>query len=283
MKSLSPILLLGLLLTLFFPQNAIAGEDKTVLLAILARNKAHVLPRFFDCIEALDYNKKAISVYINTNNNDDNTEELLKDWIAKNKNKYKEILIETHNVKNLPSTLPHEWSATRFKVLGKIRNDSMQKAKECGTDYYFVVDCDNFITPCTLKELVAQNKPMIAPLLLPIPEVGDVCSNYFCDINENGYYADHPAYLSIFDRRLLGTFKLPVVHCTYLIRTDCIDKLSYIDGTDDYEFIILSRMARKNNVDQYLCNEKPFGVFAHFFNEVSIEEEDRRLKEYFSK
>ena len=264
---------------LVFCSGLYAGDDKTVLLAILARNKEHVLSRFLSCIDALDYNKKLIRVYINTNNNEDNTEQMLTAWATKNRDLYQDIVFESHKVEGLPDARPHEWTTARFKVLGTIRNTSLQKAKDC--DYYFVVDCDNFITPCTLKELIAKDKPIIAPLLKPIPEKDDCYSNYFCAINADGYYSEHPDYLKILNNQMQGTFKVPVVHCTYLIKSSYLDKLTYVDGSDDYEFVIFSKSARKNGIDQYICNEKNFGVLAHFYDDISRDEEKKRLNEYF--
>jgi glycosyltransferase involved in cell wall biosynthesis len=263
---------------------SLRGEDlpqdnKKVLLAILAKNKAHVLPKFLDCIDKLEYNKKLITLYINTNNNSDNTKEMLESWVQKNGASYASVIFESHHVAEDKQTKPHEWTAERFKVLGNIRNKSMQKTKEAGCDYYFVVDCDNFITPCTLRTLLSKDKPIIAPMLRAKPEAGDCYSNYFCNVTENGYYAHHDNYMKILTNEMHGTFEAPVVHCTYLIKAECIDKLTYVDNTNDYEFVIFSRSARKNTVGQYICNEKDFGFLVHFYDDISLEEEKNRVKD----
>lgn len=254
-------------------------EDKTVLLAVLARNKEHTLPKFLKCIDNLDYNKKLVTVYINTNDNEDKTADILEAWIKKNEDQYQSIIYENYSITDNPQTRPHEWNATRFKVLGTIRNKSLQKALECKCDYYFIVDCDNFITPITLKELMSKDKPIIAPLLRPVPEAVDNYSNYFCAITENGYYDDHPEYNEILNKSKTGTFKVPVVHCTYLIKSEYLDKLSYVDETEDYEFVIFSRQARNKHVDQYICNEKEFGTLLHFHTDLTLEEEKKRFEE----
>jgi hypothetical protein len=255
------------------------SHSKTVLLAILARNKAHVLPDYFKCIGNLDYNKKLITIYINTNNNIDNTETLLEEWAQLNRDNYKKIIFDKHHVENLIDSRPHEWTAQRFSILAEIRNKSLEKALENGNDYYFVVDCDNFIAPYTLKELLLKDKPIIAPLLKPIPEKNDYYSNYFCDVSENGYYQNHPDYNSIFLGFKQGNFKVPVVHCTYLINTKYINQLNYADGSNDYEFVIFSRLARAHNVDQYICNEKNFGYLLHFQKDLTLEEEKDSVKD----
>lgn len=257
------------------------SSDKTVLLAILARNKAHTLPTYLACIDHLDYDKKLITLYVNTNNNDDNTKEILTAWLEKNKEKYRNIDFVSADVKADLSSKPHEWNAQRFSILAKIRNESLKKALEHKTDFYFVVDCDNFITPCTLKELIAKDKPFITPMLKPIPEVNDTYSNFFCDVSPTGYYKAHPDYMKILKNQKRGTFKVPVAHCTYLIKSECLDKLNYIDGTSHHEFVVFSRCARNNNIDQYVCNEKDFGTLLHFHNDkISLADEAARFQKY---
>lgn len=270
-------------LAAFYPSNGYCEEEgKTVLLAILARNKAHILDKYLHCIDNLDYDKSLITVYINTNNNVDDTQEMLEKWVSEHETEYRSIIFDQHELKKFDSNMPHEWTSERFKVLAKIRNKSMQVAKEQDCDFYFVVDCDNFIRSYTLSYLIEMDKPIIAPLLLPIPEVGDRYSNYFCAIANNGYYMDHPDYYKIFSRQKVGTFKVPVVHCTYLIKNEYLDKLNYIDGTQDYEFVIFSRTARKNRVDQYICNEFEFGELIHCYDSLSLEEEAQKIEEYFA-
>ena len=259
-------------------------ENKTILLAILARNKEHVLPKFLDCIDKLDYNKKLITVYINTNNNEDSTKSILEEWIKKSEKHYKSVLFENYEIQDMPPSKPHEWTFPRLKILGAIRDKSLRIAKEYGCDYYFVVDCDNFIKPSTLKFLLSKDKPIIAPLLKSRPYLNDTYSNYFCDVLDTGYYKDHPDYMKIWKKEMIGTFKAPVVHCTYLINSNYIDKLSYLEnGSNDYEFIIFSRSARKNGVNQYICNEEDFGVSIHFFDNPSLQEESKRVKDYLEK
>src|SRR3972149_7992888 len=73
----------------------IVRENKgKILLTILARNKAHVLLKYLECIDNLDYNKKLIYIYINTNNNIDNTLEILQEWSKNNQHKYAKIDFE---------------------------------------------------------------------------------------------------------------------------------------------------------------------------------------------
>ncbi len=252
------------------------SDQQTVLLALLARNKEHTLPAFLNCIEHLDYDKKCISIYIHTNNNVDKTQEILEAWIKEKGNLYKDVIFVKQDLNTVLTNRPHEWTSERFKILAKIRNDSLEHAKLLKSDYYFVVDCDNFITADTLTDLIKQDKPIIAPLLRSL-ETNNYYSNFFCAIDETGYYSYHPDYLKIVSYEKIGVFKVPVVHCTYLIQSKYIDQLSYIDGSEDYEFVIFSRKAREKNVDQYISNEKKYGYLVHFFDNLSLEEEKERM------
>lgn len=264
----------------FYINNDPAGqssskETKKVLIAILAKNKGHMLPQYLECIDHLDYDKKLIVVYIRTNNNTDNTREILSDWAKLHRSHYHDIIFEDEDIpKELPPSNPHAWTIERWKLLAGIRNRSLEKAKEYQCDYYFVADCDNFILPHTLKYLVHKNKPIIAPMLRAMPQKNDAYSNFFCDVDHKGYCKDDPDYRKILYCSLIGTFKVPLVHCTYLIKTECLDKLNYLDDTDEMEFVVISRLARKNGIDQYICNEREFGTLYHSDNAyMSLAEE----------
>ena len=45
------------------------------------------------------------------------------------------------------------------------------------------------------------------------------------------------------------------MHCTYLIKTECLDRLNYLDGTNAMEFVVISRMARKNGISSFAMKE----------------------------
>ncbi len=274
-----------ILLSFAFPFAHLYGKDlPKVLIAILAKDTAHLLPEYLYCIENLAYPKERIDVYINTNNNRDNTPQMLQQWVKDNQSVYSSITYDEHMVENLDKTEPHEWTPQRFKVLAQIRNKSLQMAKKLGSDFYFVVDCDNFITqPETLLYLVNQDKPIIAPMLASYPNDTGVYSNYFCGVNEWGYYQHHSDYYQILHRHKIGAFVVPLVHCTYLIKASYIDQLSYTDDTDDYEFVIFSRTARKNGVTQYICNVHDFGFILRLDGNLTLQEELIRTRDYFNK
>jgi hypothetical protein len=230
-----------------------------VLIAILAKQKEKALPLFLRCIEELDYPKSSIVLYVRTNNNTDRTEEILRDWIARIGSSYAGVEFDAAPVEQPVETFgPHEWNPTRFRVLGDIRNVSLLKVIEHCCEFYFVCDVDNFIRGCTLRELVALNLPIVAPMLRVINR-NSYYSNFFAEVDSNGYYSYCDQYQWILERWVRGVFEVPVVHCTYLIRGDLIFDLRYLDGSERYEFVVFSDSARKAGIQQYIDNRQIYG------------------------
>jgi hypothetical protein len=233
-----------------------------VLLAVHSKDSSGLLDLYIKCVENLDYPKNRIHLYIRTNNNKDNTSEILLNWANKCRGIYADVEIDTSNVEqNIEKYDRHEWNAERFSVLGKIRQASLKRTLETDCDFYFVIDSDNYILPHTLRNLVDLNLPIVAPLLRKILPNGfeDPYANlhYACD--DNGYYKNHPMYDLVINRTVKGIFEVSVVHCTYLIRRSEIEKLTYCDGTSHYEYVIFSNSARKNGIKQYIDNRTPYG------------------------
>jgi len=243
------------------------------------------LERYLKCIENLNYNKKLITIYIVSNNNIDNSYNIIENWAINNQEKYSYIEIERGDVKTLIDTSsdPHNWTDIRLKILSFIRNKSLQKTKEYNCDYYFTIDCDNFINPDTLNDLIEEDKPIIAPMLIAFPEENDNYSNFFYDVTPNGYCKSHKNYNKILRRDMIGTFEVPVVHSTYLIKKEYIDNLSFMDETTHHDYVIFGRFARGNNIKQYICNKKNYGTCIHFNNNsISLDDEKVKILEYYS-
>jgi len=252
----------------FFQQHALVPQRPLhsrikhaprVLVAILAKQKEPALPLYLECIEALEYPKWSIDLYIRTNNNTDKTEQILRDWATRVGHLYHSVEFDASDVaEKVEQFREHEWNSTRFSVLGRIRNESMRRALKLECDYYFVADVDNFIRPATLCELVALELPITSPLLRSISPQ-QYYSNFHAEIDGKGYYRSCDQYLWILSRYIRGVIEVPVVHCTYLVRADMIPQLTYQDASDRYEYVVFSDSARKANIPQYLDNRQIYG------------------------
>jgi glycosyltransferase involved in cell wall biosynthesis len=230
-----------------------------VLVAILAKQKEPSLPLYLECIEALDYPKSSIVLYIRTNNNTDRTEQILRDWVTRVGHLYAHVEFDAEDVADRVEQFGvHEWNPTRFRVLGHIRNVSLQRALDHDCAFYFVADVDNFVRPCTLRELVALDLPIVAPFLRSVSSVS-FYSNYHADTEPRGYYQDCDQYQWVLNRWVRGVIEMPVVHCTYLIRADVLPQLRYDDATDRHEYVIFSDIARNADIPQYFDNRQIYG------------------------
>jgi len=247
-----------------------------VLIHILAKDKADILPYWLEQnLDNLDYPRDKVYLYFRTNNNNDDTAKILHQWIddqpARAANGYEsdERMYEWANITIEDGDIDvpvqnfgvHEWNPTRFKALAGLRQEGIDEAIFWETDFYYTCDVDNFVIGSTLKQLVGYNLPVVAPLIRYAVGKEDHApyANYHNIATPNGYYQDNPAYYEILNGRVRGLIKCDVVHCTYLIRKDVLSKVTYTDGTDDYEYVIFSRNLRKLNIPQYLDNTKLYG------------------------
>jgi hypothetical protein len=228
-----------------------------IVIAILAKDKAYSLPFYLKCILQQFYSKKNIHLYIRTNDNTDPTTELLKAFIATYGSQYASVFFDDTSIsETLKKYSAHEWNTERFKILGKIRQESIQYAVEKKA-HYFVADCDNFITPTTISTLFANShNGVIAPMLI----TDKAYSNYHYDIDVNGYYKEHEFYMKVLQRKIKGLIQVPVVHCTYFIHNKFLKDIVYDDKSCRHEYVIFSNILRKKGISQYLDNRTFYGI-----------------------
>lgn len=244
------------------------GLMPIVQITILVRDMENKLSMFLKCVENIDYDPEYLSIYVHTNNNSDNTNVKLRDWCKKidESGKYRSVtfLEEYFHELDGVSAGPggeEAWYAEggiRLSTLGKIRNASMYHALNTGCDYYFVCDGDNFFPPETIKYCVRENKPIFAPMM--VQNNGAIPRGFYLRCSSNGYYdgSEENKNMSrpIWNKTLVGTFAVDLVHMCYMIRTDEIHKgLDYTTDGVQMEYVTFSASARKNGVQQYVGNE----------------------------
>ena len=249
-----------------------------VFLALLVKQKEAVLPLFLESLNDWDYPKENIFIYIRTNNNTDNTKQLLEEWIEEYGDKYKGLI---YNGEDVPEKVEkydvHFWNGERFRVLGKIRQESMNQALLTDCEYYFVVDTDNFLFPETLKELVKLDLPIVAPFLRYAVALGENAdtpveaakreghmsryySNYHDKVDDFGSIIAEDIYYKILNQEVKGLIECMCVHCTYLIKREYLSELNYLEQSDRWEYMVFSNSARDKGITQYLDNRTIYGV-----------------------
>ncbi|WP_371372021.1 hypothetical protein [Sporomusa aerivorans] len=230
-----------------------------VTIAILAKDKSHVLPLYLSLIEKQTYPASKIKLYIRTNNNNDNTATILEQWIDKVRDRYSEIHYDTSDVAEpVQQYSPHDWNPLKLSVLTRIRQQSVEWAKARGT-HYFVADCDNFIVPETIERLLKTNLPVVGPLLRFADNPDAFYANFHFVTDENGYYKHSNFYFDILNKAIKGLIEVEVIHCTYLVRNEVLDQISYIDGSARYDYVMFSDRLRKLGIPQYIDNRYYYG------------------------
>ncbi|KAG8436529.1 hypothetical protein GDO86_007583 [Hymenochirus boettgeri] len=243
-------------------------QKPSVLIAIIARNAAHTLPYFLDCIDKLDYPKKRIAIWAATDHNIDNTTAVLREWLKSVQKLY-------HYVEWRPMAEPQSyadefgpkhWPASRFAHVMKLRQAALRTAREKWSDYVLYIDADNFLTnPQTLNLLIKENKTIVAPML----ESRTLYSNFWCGITPQGYYKRTPDYVLIREWKRMGCFPVPMVHSTLLIdlRKEASINLQFYPPREDYtwafdDIIVFAFSSRQAGIQMYICNREHYGYLA---------------------
>lgn len=223
-------------------ENFSINKFHDIVIAILAKDKGFSLPFYLKCIFNQTYPKKYTHIYIRTNDNKDDTVDILKQFISCYGHMYASIFIdETSISEKLKKFGHHEWNSERFKILGKIRQESVDHAIKLDA-HYFVADCDNFIVPNTIEEMWKNSHNGV---LCPMLKSNRLYSNFHVDVDENGYYKHNDIYHQYLNATIKGLIELSVVHCTYFIHNKFLKDVSYDDNSYRYEYVVFSDVLRK--------------------------------------
>lgn len=225
-----------------------------IVLAILAKDKAYCLDLYLKCLLNQTFPKSRIRLWVRTNDNKDETKEILDKFIRDHGYKYKSIYYDYSNIdSSLKGYEEHEWNSTRFGLLGRIRQESIEYTKEHNA-HYVVVDCDNFLAPHVLQSMYDdRHLGLIGPMLRLAEDRG--YANFHHKSCPLGYMdTDDPIYWQILKKEITGKIKVATLHCTYLIRNSLLDYARYVDETEDWEYIVFSNSLKKYNIPQYMDN-----------------------------
>lgn len=240
---------------------------KKVLWAILAKDAEEFLPLYFECLLNQTYPKSEIFLYIRTNDNSDNTADILKEFIQEHGDKYSGIYFDENTVDlSLKDFDRHDWNSYRLRVIGQLRQDSINYARDLFFDYYFVSDVDNFILPDTLESLVSLELQAVAPLLnMVIPETtsNPYENRYYSTFyaaDKNFFYRESPEVNEIVLRRKPGVHKIDLIHCTYLLHCSILPKADYCIRPGNWEFMNLMLSLESQGIERHIDARKQYGV-----------------------
>lgn len=262
-----------------------ANKDRppSVMIALLARNKAHVLPLALTRLGDLDYPKERVSLYVRSDHNADATLDVLGDWLDAYGRDYHSLNV-SHGGGNDEVLLaePAKWTEERFRHVMRLKEEALEEARRIWADYVWFLDADAFITnSLTLEFLVGENDFVVAAPLLR--SVG-LYSNFWAGMDQDYYYQRTDAYLPILDRKELECFDVPMVHSCFLVNlrkeasaalTFLPEKVADYDGPLD-DIIVFALSARKADVSLYVCNHYVFGYIALPMSEEGGMEADKQ-------
>ena len=231
---------------------------KEIVIAILAKDKEYCLDFYLTCILNQTYDKNKIHLWIRTNDNKDGHAIILDKFVKDHGKKYLSVYYNSNSISDdLKKYSEHEWNSERFNVLGAIRQESIEYAINKDA-HYFVADCDNFITKDTIQHLYnLKELDFVGPMLKLTNQ--HYYSNFHNQATDFGYFKDNDEYFLIWNKAVQGLITVDTLHCTYFINNRILNHITYNDGSERYEYAILSHHLRKKGIKQYLDNTKFFG------------------------
>ena len=127
-------------------------------------------------------------------------------------------------------------------------------------DYIWIIDSKFVLTnKNTLKNLIKQNKGIIAPLL----KKEDLWSNFWGDIDKNGWYKNSDNYVNIASGKYRGCWNMPHISGNILINKENIKNVQnfYTNNTNKYfdNDMKFNDNCRKNNIFLYVENMEDYG------------------------
>ncbi|XP_076649518.1 glycosyltransferase 25 family member [Halictus rubicundus] len=241
-------------------------KKPTVLISILVRNKAHTLPYFLTFLERLNYPKDRIHLCIYSDNNVDNSIEILSTWLENRANEYHGIDTSFDGKSNGFDDEDGiaDWSSQRFLHVINLRERGLSAGRQLWADFVLMLDADVFLTnPNTLDNLVLKEEIVISPLL----KSDGMYSNFWAEMHTDYYYLRTDRYGRILFREETGCFDVPMVHSAVLInlRKRASDLLSYdprylnrYDGPTD-DIISFAVGANMSGIPLFICNDDHYG------------------------
>lgn len=256
------ILLVGLAILQASPPTK---QLPTVLVALLVRNKSHLLKHTLALLELQDYPKERISLYIRSDHNEDDTAEILETWLEKHGQEYHSLDIDIDPKIGRQwdqDQGPLQWSDSRFQHIIDLKEDALEKGRQSWADWIWFLDADAFLThPRLLREMVAkEDMTVVAPMLKSV----GLYSNFWAGMTENYYYKRTDEYKPILERKKKGCFPVPMVHSSVFINLNHQESLLLTFLSDDEsipqdDIIRLALSAAFNDIKMHICNDHLYG------------------------
>ncbi|XP_035237773.1 procollagen-lysine,2-oxoglutarate 5-dioxygenase 1 isoform X1 [Anguilla anguilla] len=178
---------------------------------------------------------------------------------------------EPHHKKHISSFLEdHGTEYQAVKVIGPEEEMDSTTSRNLGLDvcrqdsdceYFFSVDAEVVLKNAdTLKILIEQNRPVIAPM---VGRTGKLWSNFWGALSADGYYARSEDYVDIVQRRRVGVWNVPYISNVYLVKgsvlkTELSANNLFQSDTLDSDMTFCHKV-RTQGVFMFVTNRHEFG------------------------
>lgn len=217
-------------------------EYPKILMGVFIEKPTPFIPEFLRRIMLQDYPKKHIDLLIH-NVVPYHTPQIT-DWLTD------EIKKQFNSV----TVLQPEDNLAEYQA----RNQAIKICQDKKCDYLFVVDGTVVLkNKDTLKILIKQNKPILAPIMT---KEGKLWSNFWGATGEDGYYARSRDYLAIVQRERRGVWNVPFISSIYLVQKQALSKLNGAYGPDSLDpDMAMCKNLREQGIFMYATNLYIFG------------------------
>lgn len=193
-----------------------------------------ILKEFLQSLKEVEKDGFEVHYYFVDDNDEDESKRMLNEFHENVP--FVNIIASNNNDNYIKDEVTHRWTENLIDKVARFKNDMIDFAKENNFDYLFLIDSDIVLHPRTLKQLVSNNKEIVAeifwtrwqPNSKEMPQVWVKDSYTFYDAKENIKLPDEVIRMQT--DNFLGKLKMPGVYkvgglgaCT-LISKKAIDK-----------------------------------------------------------
>jgi len=160
-----------------------------------------------------------------------------------------------------------EYVYEEFTSTFDLRDTASLIARLSEVDYVMQVDGNYKIdNHDTIQILMKEGKEIISPIL---NEEQTLNSNFWCEVDDDGYFAEHDNYFRYRNYDEVGVFNVPFIKGVIMFKRIVFDEKFMIDlyrnneedmYGDDY-YVIFCNVLRTNNRFMFLTNKRYFGKY----------------------
>ena len=142
-----------------------------------------------------------------------------------------------------------------------LKNMSIEHFLHSSENYYFNLDTDVDIKSYSFLSNLSDTE-IIAPL---VKKQNELFSNYWGDVDENGFYKRSNNYIDIVNRNIKGLFKAKYINSCFILSKNIAESIQNFyklnhKSNNDYD-ITFANNCRNNNIPMVVNNNENYGYY----------------------